>query len=126
MITMTPELEAAWLAEFEVLFGKEPTSTFDAFAYTGWNIKRQGYLAAKRADHAEIARLREALGELYEAVSDLMAQSHGVGGLHTNGAIATWDELETGGLFEEWIGVAMDKARAALAEPPAEAKENDE
>jgi len=37
------------------------------------------------------------------AVSNLIADSQGVSGLHMNGDVATWDELRTGGSFEEWL-----------------------
>jgi len=37
------------------------------------------------------------------AVRDLMAESRGVVGLHLNYDEAPWDELRTGGRFEEWL-----------------------
>lgn len=32
-----------------------------------------------------------------------MDESYGVDGLHKNGDIAAWDELEQGGRFEDWL-----------------------
>ena len=43
------------------------------------------------------------------AAADLMDNSAGVDGLHLNGDIAPWDELRTGGMFEEWL-VDFDEA----------------
>jgi len=37
------------------------------------------------------------------AVSELIANSIGVAGLHLNGDVATWEELQEGGRFEEWL-----------------------
>lgn len=37
------------------------------------------------------------------AVASLIHDSHGVAGLHLNGDIAPWSELQTGGRFEEWL-----------------------
>lgn len=44
-------------------------------------------------------RLRAGL----KAVEGLINDSHGVAGLHLNGDVASWDELRTGGRFEEWL-----------------------
>ena len=43
------------------------------------------------------------------AAADLMDNSFGVDGLHLNGDIAPWNELRTGGMFEEWL-VDFDEA----------------
>ena len=53
----------------------------------------------------ELAVARKGL----EAVESLMNESHGVGGLHMNGDFAPWNELRTGGRFENWL-VAFDDA----------------
>lgn len=37
------------------------------------------------------------------AVEELIHDSLGVAGLHRNGDVATWEELRTGGRFEEWL-----------------------
>jgi len=49
---------------------------------------------------AECARLRGLLAQLVEEVQDLMEESEGVAGLHRNGDVAPWSELEPGGQFE--------------------------
>lgn len=56
-------------------------------------------LAHVEAQEAEIKRLRAGL----RAVSDLIDESHGVAGLHRNGAVAPWGDLRTGGRYEEWL-----------------------
>lgn len=63
--------------------------------------------AMQHAEHLEreLAVARKGL----EAVASLMDESHGVDGLHLNGDLAPWDELRTGGRFEEWL-VAFDDA----------------
>ena len=38
-----------------------------------------------------------------KAVRELIDYSDGVIGLHQNGNIATWGELETGGRFDGWL-----------------------
>ena len=38
-----------------------------------------------------------------KAVEFLICESSGVAGLHLNGNLASWDELRTGGQFEEWL-----------------------
>ena len=43
------------------------------------------------------------------AAADLMDNSFGVDVLHLNGDIAPWNELRTGGRFEEWL-VDFDEA----------------
>lgn len=54
----------------------------------------------------EIERLRKGIA----AVSALIADSSGVCGLHLNGDPAPWDELFSGGQFEEWLA-DFDAAR---------------
>ena len=48
---------------------------------------------------AEIAKLRCGLA----AVEGLIADSHGVDGLHLNGDVAPWEELRSGGRYEGWL-----------------------
>ena len=57
----------------------------------------------------ELAVARKGL----EAVESLINESHGVSGLHLNGDLAPWDELRTGGRFEEWL-IAFDDALNAM------------
>jgi hypothetical protein len=47
----------------------------------------------------ELATARKGL----EAVSDLIGSSNYVGGLHLNGDPAFWQDLRTGGKYEEWL-----------------------
>lgn len=48
---------------------------------------------------AQLAEARRGL----DAVADLINESSGVTGLHLNGDVASWDELRTGGRFEDWL-----------------------
>ena len=63
------------------------------------NTMKTAMQAKLDAQAEELATLRKGL----EAVSALMKDSEGIAGLHVNGDIATWDELRTGGRFEEWL-----------------------
>lgn len=58
----------------------------------------------------ENARLREAV----DAVFTLIADSHGVAGLHLNGDVAPWDELLRGGHYEDWLAPLSDVAEKRL------------
>jgi hypothetical protein len=51
------------------------------------------------AKDAQLCRAREGL----KAVESLINDSRGVDGLHLNGDVATWEELRSGGRFEEWL-----------------------
>jgi len=68
-------------------------------------LNMSAILAHVEAQAAEIERLRAGL----RAVSDLIDESHGVAGLHRNGAVAPWGDLRTGGRYEEWL-VSFDDA----------------
>lgn len=63
--------------------------------------------------------LYKALHDLLNDLSALMSGSEGVAGLHLNGDLAPWTELEPGGQFEH-LG-AIDSAFAALAKARGEA-----
>ncbi len=60
----------------------------------------------------QLAEMREAL----EAVAALINESKGVDGLHLNGDVATWEELRTGGRFEEWL-LKFDAALSSTPTP---------
>jgi len=45
----------------------------------------------------------DALAAGIEAVRAVMNESRGVSELHQNGLIATWEELEENGRYEEWL-----------------------
>ena len=62
----------------------------------------------------ELAVARKGL----EAVASLIAESHGVGGLHHNGEFAPWTELRTGGEFEDWLVAFDDALNAARSSNP--------
>jgi hypothetical protein len=47
----------------------------------------------------EIKKLRAGIA----AVQKLIEESQGVDGLHLNGDVAAWDDLRSGGHFEEWL-----------------------
>lgn len=68
---------------------------------------------SERAERLEVENkvLRDGL----LAVEELIGDSYGVVGLHRNGDTAKWDELRTGGRYEDWL-LAYDKAH--LQEPP--------
>ena len=64
-----------------------------------------------RLEH-ELAFAREGLN----AVSSLIDESTGVGGLHLNGDFAPWSELRTGGRFETWLAqfdASLNAARSS-------------
>ena len=52
---------------------------------------------------AELEIENEKLKKGIVAIRDLINESFGVDGLHQDGVIAPWDELEEGGTFEEWL-----------------------
>jgi len=51
----------------------------------------------------ELERENRILKAGIAAVRNLINESYGVDGLHKNGDIAAWDELEQGGRFGEWL-----------------------
>lgn len=61
--------------------------------------------------------LRDALERLVHDIRDLADNSHGVVGLHKNGDDAPWSELVEGGRYDHWLGLALEQADAALAQP---------
>ena len=71
-----------------------------------WEGRAEKAEAALAERDAEIARLLKGL----DAVSALINESSGVAGLHRNGDIAYWQELQTGGFFEDWL-IDFDAAR---------------
>ena len=52
---------------------------------------------------AEKTRLLAESRKGLNSVVDLINDSHGVTGLHLNGDVAQWEELRTGGRFEDWL-----------------------
>ena len=81
------------------------------------DIANMGGMLGPHDDIVRIAGQRnemgEALSELLNEVDGLIGESTGVAGLHLNGDVAPWSELEEGGRFERLS--SMSKARAAIA-----------
>lgn len=48
---------------------------------------------------ADLKQARKGL----QSVADLVGSSNYVGGLHLNGDAAPWDDLRSGGKYEEWL-----------------------
>ena len=81
-------------------------------ARTDWQVAAARAATLEKAlaiTEARLAGAREGLS----AVEDLINESTGVYGLHRNGDGAPWEELRTGGRFEEWL-VKFDAAIAAI------------
>ena len=55
------------------------------------------------ADNEMLREENEKLRKGIKAVRDLINESNGVDGLHKNGEICPWHDLEEGGTFEEWL-----------------------
>lgn len=55
------------------------------------------------ADNVRLREENEKLRKGIKAVRDLINESYGVEGLHNNGEICPWYDLEQGGTFEEWL-----------------------
>ena len=95
-----------------------PRTDADIFIASGG--QRVATLQLTKQMEAELAVARKGL----EAVESLINESHGVSGLHLNGDLAPWDELRTGGRFEEWL-IAFDDALNAMrsSNPSGEGRE---
>lgn len=77
---------------------------------------KNGY--RKRAWSEYLRRLKAQAG--LKAVVALINESEGVAGLHQNGDVASWDSLQTGGMFEEWLiefDDAVDNIRPKHSQP---------
>ncbi|MDU7523505.1 MAG: hypothetical protein E7K72_19325 [Roseomonas mucosa] len=68
------------------------------------------------------ASIAGAARDALTAIDNLIAESHGVAGLHLNGDMAPWDELLAGGRFEDWL-LPLEALRSALAAPTAPSAE---
>ena len=60
--------------------------------------------------------LAEKVEKAFGAVRGLINESTGVAGLHLNGDVAPWDELEEGGRYEEWLATFAQAVDAWHAE----------
>lgn len=57
----------------------------------------------RRLERRELEGLAVILLEAHDDIEILINESNGVAGLHQNGDLAEWSELEIGGRFEEWL-----------------------
>lgn len=64
---------------------------------------------------AAAPELLEALTRLVHDINDLMSNSEGVAGLHLNGDLAPWSDLDEGGHFSPWLGQGIYQARTAIS-----------
>ena len=55
------------------------------------------------ADNEMLMEENEKLRKGIKAVRDLINESYGIEGLHENGEVCPWYDLEQGGTFEEWL-----------------------
>lgn len=60
------------------------------------------------------SELLKALEDLVSDIEALISESEGVVGLHRNGDVATWDELDVTGQYSEWLGESYAKAKEAI------------
>lgn len=58
-----------------------------------------------------LCRKVDVLTEGIRAVRTLIDESQGVAGLHLNGDIAPWDELEEDGRYGDWLAAFADAER---------------
>lgn len=57
-----------------------------------------------------------ALQRLHTDIDALMADSEGVAGLHRNGEVAPWSDLQEGGQYADWLGEPLWAARNAWSD----------
>ena len=107
--TMTPDIQEL---KKRALAAKEAGLTHPASLKELHALNAMGAIASPSTILALI-EVTEAAQKLVSAVDDLIAESHGVYGLHQNGDIAPWDTLIEGGQFEDWL-LPLSVARAAL------------
>lgn len=53
--------------------------------------------------YSEVSELLAIAKKGLFAVQSLIGESRGVDGLHKNGEVAPWDDLRSGGRYEEWL-----------------------
>lgn len=70
---------------------------------------------------AQATELVEAAERLLHDISDLMANSEGVTGLHKNGDVAPWSDLDEDGHYNPWLGRGIYHLRTAIAKARGEA-----
>lgn len=128
----TPE---PWLrTESGTVYALDETAScnrFSARVEGGWKWRSSGSIGAS-GDRTPVAELEansrliwsapqllKALNGLCDAIDDLIANSHGVTGLHLNGDVAPWESLIEGGQFEPWL-LALSDARATISSATGE------
>lgn len=62
----------------------------------------------------EALELLMALEDLVSDIEALISESEGVVGLHRNGDVATWDELDVTGQYSEWLGESYAQAKEVI------------
>ena len=72
-------------------------------------------LAEVTAERDSLMRMLERSREFLREVDALIAESHGVIGMHLNGDTASWDEILGGGRFER---VFLESFREAISVGP--------
>ena len=123
---MTPELETQWRAEFDAWYLKKYPlvegygDVSDQIRHIKENDEWPAYLAAKRADAEEIARLREALTQAADAL-DIAHENIADWGFYANKYFQ--DKWNLQGDIDNSKADAR-AARAAIAQPPAAVKEH--
>lgn len=70
-------------------------------------------ISTLRSQAEALEKALDALQRLHTDIDALMAGSSGVYGLHHNGDLSPWEELQQGGQFEDWLGVPLWAARNA-------------
>jgi len=94
-------------AKYSPFLGRICQQPFDGIAQTPY------YARPVPADQPVNARLLETLSALLDDIEALIGESAGVYGLHLNGDVSPWSELEEGGRFERLS--SMSRAREAIA-----------
>lgn len=120
---MTYIKERLTLAQLAYLDGVNPSKAASSILLDQRTITALLVMAREslelRAERDALQASNERMEAALNAVADLINDSHGVAGLHLNGDVAPWDELRTGGPYEEWL-VAFD---TALSTQPVETDE---
>jgi len=110
----------AWDAQYKAVCRSRITAA-EAQGWTGpWRFGNQhlhgtppnGKRALYEGDHVP-ERIDNIVIELHRKIADLtygiaavralINESEGVAGLHLNGEVASWDSLQQGGQYEEWL-----------------------
>lgn len=88
----------AAVAEIQRLRAAAPVDFFARYDVMVKESQRQAREAAEAG--RKCGQMKQALVALVNEVETLIGESHGVTGLHMNGDVAPWTDLEPGGAFE--------------------------